>query len=71
MQCHHVDVSRYHALWKPKRNETAAVPRSEEPRPHLLITNNGAKMKAAMPQSWDQQDAGVKPTRLYLVGFTA
>jgi hypothetical protein len=41
------------------------------PRPHLLITNNGAKMMAAMPRSWDQQAAGVKPTRYDLVGFTA
>jgi len=37
----------------------------------LLITNNGAKMAAAMPQSWDQQDAGMKPTRYDLAGFTA
>ena len=40
-----------------------------EPRPHLLIKNNRAKMMAAMPLSWDPQDAGVKPARCELVGF--
>ena len=54
-----------------KHTKAAAVPCALEPRPHLLITNNSAKMMAAMPRSWDQQDAGVKPTRYDLVGFTA
>ena len=54
-------------VWKDKPRSL----RMKGPRPHLLITNDSAKMMAAMPRSWDQQDAGVKPTRYDLVGFTA
>ncbi len=48
-----------------KTKKAAAISfRIVGPRPHLLITNNGAKMMAAMPQSWDQQDDGCEADQM-------